>query len=149
MATFLKELPVKLTESEQNQRSRVATQKIAELRTWQNDVRDVQRKALTKEDKDRQDVIAGLSDAANTGYEPRQVECYEEPDYSSGICRIVRSDTGTVCDTRMLTESEMAEAQTSILDRIEKATRVAGDAATRTKAPTDDTGGDDGELPPH
>lgn len=50
--------------------------------------------------------MAKASEAAVEGFEVRDVECEDRPDFDSKVVRTVRTDTGDVVETRSMTADE-------------------------------------------
>lgn len=62
-------------------------------------------------------IIQSCASKIESGYEMRQIDCEEEPDFEKRILKTYRTDTGELVKTRPLRSDEM---QKSLFDEMQK-----------------------------
>lgn len=71
-----------------------------------SEIKNEHKKELSRIEKS----IMRLHHALESGWEWRDMECYEKPDFRRGLIEIVRFDTGETVATRDLSEKERQES---------------------------------------
>jgi hypothetical protein len=106
---IIKRLPVRLTDFELLHYARENAKAADEM-----DGIELRKKQFSDECKAKIGGIAAdigrRNTAINTGEEPREVECYEEPSAKEGKVRVIRTDTHTVVETRPMRPEEYQTA---------------------------------------
>lgn len=99
-------LPVKLTETEIKERGRKLAHLYEEI-----EIAEIGKAAAARASKDRIETLqaeaGAIARVIRSGQEDREVQVQEEKDYSEGVCRMKRLDTGEVVETRAMTPQEL------------------------------------------
>ena len=136
--TTTRELPVKLTQDEIDERGRALAKSVAEVARLQRAAKleASSWKELIKTEEER---ITKLTRATNSGVEDREVECAIQ--ITGNVAEIVRLDTLEVVDVRAATKQELRDryVQTTIYDHGADMERGASDAGEESK----ETGGEE------
>lgn len=121
------ELPFDLTDDELRDRGAEQARKLQERAAV-----DEERKDKAKSYKDRIDEIdakiATLADAIVTGRELRPVVCEWVADNARAVMNLVRTDFGTVVQSRPMTEAEKQRAMFDVTPAIARAAQDLRDA---------------------
>lgn len=104
---FYQELPVQLTEDERNVRGRQAARLEVALQKHLVDAKEAKKKLADRE-KELEEGILKAARAADSGEEPRQVECREV--LRGVVVEVIRCDTNETIDSRPATGEELGSA---------------------------------------
>lgn len=115
---FHEKLPVRLSATERDQRSREASSRSV---AWNRDKEVEKKRAKEIGDglKSEEAAIGLLNLAADTGVEEQQVECVEVADYATERVNKIRLDTEEMCGSREMTPEERKQARQGELPGIE------------------------------
>lgn len=115
---FHEKLPVRLSATERDQRSREASSRSV---AWNRDKEVEKKRAKEIGDglKAEEAAIGALNLAADTGVEEQQVECVEVADYASERVNKIRLDTEEMYGSREMTPEERKQARQGELPGIE------------------------------
>lgn len=105
MRTFERQLPVRLTQGELEERgwSLSEANKIRRrIDVEKADANDTFKTRIKTADEE----IYRLSEIVHSKSEYRPVLCHEARDYKRGVIEIVRRDSGEIIETRVMTEAE-------------------------------------------
>lgn len=104
---FTEELPVQLTEDEQDIRGRQSTRLLAALRAHQARAKEAKKK-LADEERRLTEAVDACAEASRLGVEKRQVECFEI--LRGTMVDVIRRDTSESVYERPATKDEMKGA---------------------------------------
>lgn len=107
---LMEEVNVKLTDDEWALRSDEMGKTVLELENYQAE-KKVTMTELAAGEKALNKKIQALGLAIRTHSEPREVECYENPNLVRMYVEVIRRDTGEVVKTRPMTDGERANAK--------------------------------------
>lgn len=105
MKTFTRTLPVELTQAELLDRGEALALGRGSRNEWESD-----RKETAARYRERLDLLDAeidrLAGIVREKAEPRPVECRSVRDIERGVVEVVRTDTGEIVESRVMTEME-------------------------------------------
>lgn len=117
MRSFLRSLPVRLTQQEVLERGEQLARTVTDLRVAE-EVEKARKNEVKMTLDGKKLEVERLSEVVSKREEPRQVDCEERVSVVNGIAQIVRLDTGEVIETRSLSREELADLRQGRLPNV-------------------------------
>lgn len=124
MKTFLRTLPVSLTNTETLERASQLAQTLTDLAVHEEEEKSRKSKAKLISEK-LEGEIQRLGKIISRREEPREVDCHEVMVLADSIARVIRDDTGELVETRALLEHEIKDLRQTKLALVPATTKEA------------------------